>query len=172
LGIAGDTAKFEKIRKLYEETIVETRRELQKLRDAGRLGDEDRTSMIREVRGKREEQLKLLLTDAAFQRLQQIEWQSQGPLALLDPNMVKALELTPEQQEKLQTVNRQFVRKQQEVFTGKVDVNEIKKKIDEAADERNSAVAEILSKAQQEKQQELLGAPFDLANNDRESSGR
>jgi hypothetical protein len=164
LGIAADAAKMDRLRKLSEIIANETRDGFKKLRESGQTSDEDRMNLIRSVRDKHDAELKQLLTEKEFSRLQQIDWQIRGAMALSDPDLAKALDLTQEQQDKLNKVIRDFVQKQQDAFKGKVNINEIKKKVDEWVIERDNAAAEILSKSQQEKRTTLLGPVFDLSD--------
>jgi hypothetical protein len=143
------------------------------------LSQEERDAKMREMNDKRTEitkklndkflpQLKEGLTAQQLARLQEIQTQFNGSQGLTSPEMIKALDLSKEQQEKITAVNQDFGRKQRELFQpggggGAPDFQAMAAKREELVKEREAKAAEVLSKEQQEKLAKLKGKPFDLS---------
>jgi len=115
---------------------------------------------------------KKILSADQFKRLQQIGWQAAGMQALADADVVKALDLKKEQQEKIAAANTEFGNKQREMFQamfaggggGGGDREEMQKKMTELGTTRDKAINETLTDAQKDKFKELKGKEFDLAS--------
>ncbi len=152
------------------------------------LSPEERETKMREMNEKRQAmmmklnekfmpQLKEALTAPQFERVQQIALQAGGSQALARPDVVKTLDLTKEQQEKIAGINKEFMEKQNELRPGgrggrgggagaggpPPDFQAMMAKMQELTKERDSKATEVLSKDQQEKYAKLKGKPFDLA---------
>jgi hypothetical protein len=154
------------------------------------LSPEERETKMREVTEKRQAmmaklnekfvpQLKEALTAPQFERVQQISLQAAGSQALTRPDVVKALDLTKEQKEKIAGVNEEFAKKLNELGPGgrggrggaggggvggpPADFQEMMAKRQELNKERDSKATEVLGKEQQEKYEKMKGKPFDLA---------
>ncbi len=101
------------------------------------------------------------------ERLQQIVWQSSGAQAYQDPEVIKALSLTKEQQDKLAAVTKEFADKQGELFAGVggggSDIQERFAKVRELNEARDKKLADVLSQDQRDQFAKLKGKPFDLA---------
>lgn len=108
--------------------------------------------------------IKEALKPDQFTRLQQISWQVAGSAAFNDPDLIKALDVSKEQQEKINAVNQEYQQKQAGLFGGGGGGNfqEAFAKMRELGQERDKKAAEILSKEQQEKFVALKGKAFDL----------
>jgi hypothetical protein len=100
--------------------------------------------------------------------------QAAGSQALTRPDIVKSLDLTKDQQEKITDINQEFGKKQNELRPGgrrggagaggpPPDFEGIRAKMQELTKERDSKATEVLSKEQQEKYEKLKGKPFDVA---------
>jgi len=136
---------------------------------------EKRTAIMRKLNEKFVPQLKESLAAGQFERLQQIGWQAAGSQALAGPELVKALELSKEQQEKIVAVNREYGEKQSELRRNAFGAGApggggagagpqgMFAKMQELTKERDTKATEVLSKEQQEKYAKLKGKPFDLA---------
>ena len=108
-------------------------------------------------------QLKVALTTAQFERLRQIEWQiGGGAQALLqdDPDLVKLLDITKEQQEEFLAISREFVDKVHEFGRLKRPLQELQAKSDELLKDRDRKLIDVLTKDQQERYTKLKGKPF------------
>jgi len=79
--------------------------------------NEKRTEITKKLNEKFLPQLKEVLTAQQVARLQEILAQVSGSQGLTSPEMIKALDLSKEQQEKINAVNQDFGRKQRELFT-------------------------------------------------------
>jgi len=135
-----------------------------KMREMG----EKRTALMQKLNEKFVPQLKETLSTQQFARLQEIQAQISGSQGLTSPEMVKALDVTKEQQEKINAINQDFNRKQRELFNpgaggGAPDFQAMAAKREELVKERESKAAEVLSKDQQEKYSKLKGKPFDAS---------
>ncbi len=134
---------------------------------------EKRTAVMKKLNEKFVPQLKESLSGEQFGRLQQIGWQAAGSQALAGPELVKALELSKEQQEKIAAINQDYAAKQREISPfGRggpgaggppPDFEALRAKMQELTKERDTKATDVLSKEQQEKYAKLKGRPFDLA---------
>lgn len=146
--------------------------ELQKARtDAGLEGVNFR-EMTEEQRKKSQEvtktltdkytpKLKETLKPEQLERVQQISYQLAGPTAYGDPEVVKALEITKEQQDKLATIRADFQKKQQELFGGGAGGG--REAFTKLREEQNAEIAKVLTKEQTEKFTKLKGKEFDAS---------
>lgn len=141
------------------------------------LSQEEREAKMREMNDKRAEinkklnekflpQLKETLSAQQIARLQEILVQVRGSQGLTSPEMIKTLDLSKEQQDKINGVNQEAGRKMSELFTagggGGGDFQAMATKRDEAMKERETKAIEVLSKEQQDKYARLKGKPFDV----------
>lgn len=145
------------------------------------LSDEERRAKFAELQKKAAEdrakivakyqpQLKEILTETQYTRLQQIYWQSNLSAALADAEVVKALDLKPEQSEKIVAVGKEYDEKQRGMFGGgrggaggAGGFQEAMAKIQELNKERETKVTDVLTAEQKEKFTTLKGKPFDVA---------
>lgn len=153
------------------------------------LSPEERETKMREMAEKRQAiatklnekfmpQLKEALSASQIERVQQIALQAGGSQALTRPDVVKALDLTKEQQEKITGINQEFAKKLNELGPGgrggragggggaggaPADFQGMMAKRQELTKERDSQATEVLTKEQQEKYEKMKGKPFDLA---------
>lgn len=153
------------------------------------LSPEERETKMREMAEKRQAiatklnekfmpQLKEVLSASQIERVQQIALQAGGSQALTRPDVVKALDLTKEQQEKITGINQEFAKKLNELGPGgrggragggggaggaPADFQGMMAKRQELTKERDSQATEVLTKEQQEKYEKMKGKPFDLA---------
>jgi len=111
-----------------------------------------------------------ILSGDQYKRVQQIGWQMAGMQALSDPDLVKALDLKKEQQEKITAANTDFGNKQREMFQamfaggGGGDREEMQKKMAEMGTSRDKAINDVLTDDQKTKFKDLKGKEFDLAS--------
>jgi hypothetical protein len=205
LGLEGD--KSAKLKELAENYSTAIREENEKA-GLGRggfqalqgLSADEAQAKMREMNEKRAEitkklnekfipQLKETLTAEQFQRVQQISWQAAGSAAFADPELVKALSLSKETQEKITAHNEEYARKQRELFQGGFGggggapgagggaggaggFQESLAKMQELTKERDAKAIELLPKDQQELFAKLKGKPFDTASLAPQGGGR
>ena len=153
------------------------------------LSPEERETKMREMAEKRQAiatklnekfmpQLKEALSASQIERVQQIALLAGGSQALTRPDVVNALDLTKEQQEKITGINQEFAKKLNELGPGgrggragggggaggaPADFQGMMAKRQELTKERDSQATEVLTKEQQEKYEKMKGKPFDLA---------
>ena len=143
--------------------------------------NEKRTALMTKLNEKFVPQLKETLSATQFERLQQIGWQAAGSLALGAPDLVKALDLSKDQQKKIGDINKEYGDKQAELrrnaFGGPGGggggpgggggapgaFQEMFTKMQSLNKERDSKALDVLSKEQQANYTKLKGKPFDLA---------
>ena len=112
--------------------------------------------------------LKAVLTADQFTRLQQINWQAMGAAALSEPEIVKALPISTEQQNKIKALSSDFDTKQRELFTaafsggGGGDREAMQENMQTLAKERETKTLEVLTADQKTKFDTLKGKAFDV----------
>jgi hypothetical protein len=134
-----------------------------------------------------EPKLAEVLDDAQLDRLRQISWQASGVQAYQDPEVVAALAITQEQQDKIAAAIKDHQAKRSELFRGMGpgrgpggggpgrgpggpggpggggDFQERFAKMRELDEARDTAVKGLLTSEQQAQFKEMLGAEFDVA---------
>lgn len=118
-------------------------------------------------------QVKETLTPAQFERAQQIYWQSNTIRALSDPDLVKALDVTKEQTEKIAAVEKEYDEKRRELFPGRGpggggnggggDFAALREKMTALDKERETKITDVLTADQKTKFATLKGKEFDVA---------
>ncbi|MCE9528055.1 MAG: hypothetical protein K8R36_18600 [Planctomycetales bacterium] len=133
------------------------------------LSQEERTKLFAEMAATTKKlndkylpKLKETLKPEQFERVQQIAYQAAGPAAFTNDDVVKALDLTKEQQEKIATVNKDFQAKMQGLFTGGGAGGP--EAFTKLRDEQSAELAKVLTKEQSEKWTALKGKTFDVAS--------
>ncbi len=121
------------------------------------------------VNAKMTPQVKEALTPEQYKRLQQIRVQALRDGAFTDAEVVKALGLKKEQQDKIADLGKEFSEKRQALFTGgggggRPDFTEARARMDELNKEKDAKINEVLTKDQQDKFNALKGKEFDLAS--------
>ena len=106
------------------------------------LSPEERRAKVKEMRPKlqargeeTEKKIEAILTTAQLARLKEIRLQVAGPAALADPDVLKALNLTDEQKEKIKKLRQQITDLRKEA--GKL-----------SREERRQKMAELMEKMQ------------------------
>lgn len=180
--LALDEATGTNLKKVLETAGAEARTELGNAgggREAFQnLSQDERAAKMRELQAKGAEvqakiaakfqpQVKEILTPAQYERAQQIYWQSSTVQALSDPDLIKALEVTKEQQDKIAEVGKEFDAKRRELFSGGRGQGGGGaggfEKMAELNKERDTKVVDVLSAEQKEKFTKLKGKEFDVA---------
>lgn len=96
-------------------------------------------------------------------RLHEIALQAAGPAALEQADVVKALAITSDQQEKLKKLNTEMGEKRTALFTAGGDREERMAKAAAIAKEHGEKANEILTKDQMAKFEQMKGKPFDVS---------
>lgn len=105
------------------------------------------------------------LTPEQMKRLKQIRWQSLGVDALFDSEVVEALSLSEEVQKNLQAIRDEYEKKLSQLMqAGRV----ADKEAETLQTEQDSKIEKLLSKAQLDRYDSLIGKEFDLAKSQRE----
>ena len=150
----------------------EFRAELQKVRtDAGIAGgerptDEQRTKLtegMKKLNDTFAPKLKDTLKPEQLERVQQIAYQAAGEAAYGDPDVVKALDITKEQQEMLASVNTDFQEKATALFAGGGAGGVNREAFTKLREEQSAATAKDITAEQTEKFTKLKGKAFDVS---------
>ena len=119
------------------------------------------------VNSKMAPQVKEALTAQQYKRLQEIRVQALGSQAYTDAEVVKALGLKKEQQDKIAEIGKDYTAKLRESFQGGGggggDRTDLRAKMEEMGKARDAQINDVLTKDQQAKLTELKGKEFDLA---------
>ncbi len=130
------------------------------------------TEIRAKIRAKYSPQLQEILSETQYTRLQQIYWQSSLNAALSDAAVIKAIELTKEQQDKIAALGKEYEEKQRGLFGGAGGAGagaagggfqEAMVKMQEMTKEREKKVTDVLSADQKTKFATLKGKEFDVS---------
>ncbi len=122
------------------------------------------------VNAKMAPQVKDALSAEQYKRLQQIRIQALRDQAFTDAEVVKALGLKKEQQDKIADLGKEYGEKVRGLFGGggggggRTDFTEAQAKMKELNTEKEAKISEVLTKDQQDKFKALKGKEFDLAS--------
>lgn len=98
------------------------------------------------------------------ERLQQIAWQNAGAQAYQDAEIIAALKITKEQQEKLAVVTKEYGEKTRALFgQGGGGGGDVRAKMTELGENRDKALSEVLTADQRDQFAKLKGKKFDTA---------
>lgn len=108
--------------------------------------------------------LKDVLTADQFTRLQQLNWQNMGSRVYTDPEIIKSLTITKDQQDKIKSVSDEYQGKIGELFQGGGGGGGggNREKMQELNKERDAKITEVLTKDQKDKLASLKGKEFDV----------
>jgi hypothetical protein len=174
LGLEGD--KLEKAKGLREEYQAEFRKAMPTdgfagLRD---LPEAERAAKMAELRTKMttasaevaatmKPKVKEVLTAQQFERLQQIHVQAEGIRALNDADVVKSLDISKEQTDKIAAIEKESSDKRRELFRDGGNEG-AREKLTALTKERDEKTLAVLSADQREKFSQLKGKEFDVAS--------
>ena len=130
----------------------------------------ERMEAMQKVNDKYKPKVAEVLDAKQNERLKQIQMQLMGSRIYQDADVIKALDLSKEQQEKLTATNKEFEDKRNEMFRaafggggGAGGGGDARDKMREMTEVNDKKLAEILSKDQAAKLETLKGAKFDVA---------
>lgn len=115
--------------------------------------------------------LKAVVTPDQFTRLQQITWQAMGSSAFTEDEIIKALNITSDQQSKIKSIRTDYETKGREMMQaafagggggGREAFAESREKMRALNKERDTKAEEVLTKDQQDKFASLVGKKFDV----------
>ena len=110
------------------------------------------------------QQLIVVLTPRQYTRLQQIHWQARGAAAYSDADVIEALAISGEQQDRISSIADNFRVKRQEL-TGQSVGNgdgDLREKLSELTKDQWQQINSSLTEAQREKFAAMKGHEFDL----------
>jgi hypothetical protein len=139
--------------KMVTQLQEKQRESFQGLRD---LSQEERRTKMQEITKVQNEAIAKILKPDQLKRAKQIALQQQGPRAVNNEEVAKALKVTDEQKEKMREIQRESFEKLREL-----GFDEDKAKEREALQkETNGKMMAVLSSEQQAKLKEMQGEPF------------
>jgi len=127
------------------------------------LTEEQRTKFMDGMRKLAETynpKLKEALKPEQVERIQQIAYQAAGAQAYSNPDVVKALDITNEQQEKIATISKDFQEKRQALFAGG-GAGGGREAFTKLQEEQSAEIGKVLNKEQAEKWTKMKGKAFD-----------
>lgn len=146
----------------------------------GNQSDEERAKQrekfaesMKKVNDEFQPKLDKILEAGQRDRLKQILIQAAGAQATQNPDVVAALKISKEQQDKLAAISKEFGDKQRELFPRpgqggqgggeRPNFEEMRKKMDELNAARDKQLADVLTADQKSELEKLKGKPFDVA---------
>jgi uncharacterized protein (DUF2384 family) len=130
----------------------------------GLSGEERATKMQELARENQEKLMKKLgeiLLPNQLERLKQIQVQAEGAMAFSNPDVVKALGLTTEQQDKIRTISQEAMAQRREAMQN-LSPEERQAKTRELNKELLDKLVGVLTQEQKDKYEKLKGAAVDI----------
>lgn len=126
---------------------------------------EKMTEAMKKINDKVKPKLAEILDASQRERLQQITWQAAGAQAYQDADVVAALKITKEQQEKFAAINKEYSEKTRELFGqgGGGGGEDRFAKMRELGTSRDKSLSDALTADQREQFTKLVGKKFDTA---------
>lgn len=140
-------------------------REVQRFfRDFHRAPPQEQAKKAAEFRAAQEKKIAAILNAEQVRRLGQILLQQQGYAALANPEAADLLELSEEQRAQVEAVVQEVGRERRTAFSWRRgNGRDFGKRMDELRRKESEKLAALLTDAQKEQWQEMVGAPFALA---------
>ena len=126
-------------------------------------GDEgERQTKMQALNEENRKAVAAILSPEQGKRLKEIAYQQRGPAAsFADPEVVKALSLTEEQQEKVKTINQETQAAMRELFTpGQAPDDDTRNKMNDLRKKSGEKMLALLTPEQKTKWTELQGEAF------------
>jgi Spy/CpxP family protein refolding chaperone len=163
-----DADQKEKLQKLSTETREAMRA---KMGDMQNLSAEERRTKFEEMRKDMEESaaktqkaVEGILLPKQLERVKQIQLQSQGTMALANPDVAKELGLTDDQKAKIKTIGEEAMKAMRDMFAGGGRPSaEDREKRTKARQENEKKVMDVLTAEQKEKFEKMKGEKFDTS---------
>lgn len=151
--------------KLTEEQKVKMSEALAKRQqELGDVTPEGRRQRMQALRAEMEREVLAVLTPEQQQRLKQLALQWQGPLALNRPEVAKEVGLTSEQQSKIQGIIQNWREEQRAIMRQRPEPGQgaapLRQKMEELRAKIEKEIESVLTGAQRQKWQSMLGEPF------------
>lgn len=132
-------------------------------RDVYSVPSKERPKKAAEFRTLREKKIAEVLDADQQRRMGEILLQQEGCSALANPELAELLKLSQDQRRQVGAVTKEFAQARRSVFSGgNRDWKEMGKKMDELRKKESEKLATLLTDAQREQWQGLLGKPFEL----------
>jgi Spy/CpxP family protein refolding chaperone len=156
----------EKLQKLATESREAMR---EKMGDMSDLSQEERREKMQEMRKEMEEEMAKtqkkvegILLPHQLERVKQIQLQVQGPAALANPEVAKALALTDDQKSKIKTINEDAMKAMRDMFTNGTRPSQ--EEMQKSRKEVETKLMDALTAEQKEKLEKMKGPKFDTSS--------
>lgn len=152
-----------------KEKITALNKETQDARAAARadmanLSQEERQAKMKEAAEKTEKKVEGILNPKQLKRMEQIQLQVQGGVALSNPKVVKALALTDDQQAKIKTINDDSRKAMADMRSGGgPPSDEDRAKMQKSMKETETKLMDVLTADQKGKLEKMKGEKFDTS---------
>jgi hypothetical protein len=132
----------------------------EKFQEAFGLEGEERGKRMQELMQENLKAVTEILKPEQMKRLTQISYQQQGPSAVVNPEVAKAINLTDVQKKEVQKINEETGAQIRELFQGGPPDEETRKKMQEIRKTAGDKIMKLLNDEQKTKWKELQGEPF------------
>ena len=152
-----------------KEKVTALNKETQDARAAARadmanLSQEERQAKMKEAAEKTEKKVEGILNPKQLKRMEQIQLQVQGGVALSNPKVVKALALTDDQQAKIKTINDDSRKAMADMRSGGgPPSDEDRAKMQKSMKETETKLMDVLTADQKGKLEKMKGEKFDTS---------
>lgn len=152
-----------------KEKVTALNKETQDARAAARaemanLSQEERQAKMKEAAEKTEKKVEGILNPKQLERMEQIQLQVQGGVALSNPKVVKALALTDDQQAKIKTINDDARKAMADMRSGGGRPSaEDRDKMQKSIKETEKKLMDVLTADQKDKLETMKGPKFDIS---------
>jgi Spy/CpxP family protein refolding chaperone len=157
---AEQQAKIAPLHKEYMEVVAKYR--TKNVEEIERIAEE-RTRALQKINDKLEPQVKEILTAKQFERALQVVNQYLRLRIFHIPGVIKALELTDDQRQKIEAVASEYSKKEFRVVHDTESGPKQSAAVAKLRDEAFAEVEKVLTKDQNEKWLALRGKPFDIS---------
>jgi hypothetical protein len=147
--------KLQAVAKEVQESFQSMRSEMQG------LSQEERTKKMQEAMEKTQKKVEGVLLPHQLKRIKEIQLQVQGIRALSNPEVVKELGLSSDQQEKIKTVNDDARKNRPQFTPGQRPSQEDMDKMQKSMKVTETKLLDVLTAEQKEKLEKMKGEKFD-----------
>jgi Spy/CpxP family protein refolding chaperone len=133
----------------------------EKMQEIFQADQGERQAKMQALNAETRKSLEGILNPEQGKRLLEIVYQQRGAMAFVDPEVVKALSLSEEQQGKVKSINEEMQAGMRDLFTpGQAPDEDTRKKMDDLRKSTGDKLVALLTPEQKTKWTQLQGEPF------------
>ena len=133
----------------------------EKMQEIFQADQGERQAKMQALNAETRKSLEGILNPEQGKRLLEIVYQQRGAMAFVDPEVVKALSLSEEQQGKVKSINEEMQAGMRDLFTpGQAPDDDTRKKMDDLRKSTGDKLVALLTPEQKTKWTQLQGEPF------------